>query len=414
MKIDDFGYDQSLSALLGRQPIIDRSGALFAYELLFRGDLVNTAIVLDERKATEQVIVNAITQFGVTATLGARRGFVNVGRSSLGSDVLSLLQPERFTLEILESVVIDAEVEAHCRALRQQGFQIALDDVVSMGQIPDRVLALLDIVKIDVLNTPPEELPRLVHASHAAGCLVLAEKVETLEEHRQVRQLGADLFQGYFFARPEILSQAKASASQAALMRLNTVLAGDPCLSELQAEVKRNPLLLGQLMKFSTSAYAAGRADLTVGEAIARVGTRQLARLAQLLLFAAGNANALQDNPLLQMVNTRARFMELLAKELSPEDDNLADAAFQTGIFSLLHVVTSQSSEQLLAQVGPAPRIRSAILDFEGRLGCLLLVSRFMEGFEPQKSIEAVLDCELEDARLNALFARASVETLSA
>lgn len=414
MQTDEFAVDEKLSVLLGRQPIIDRAGALVAYELLFRGDLSNAAVVLDDRKATEQVIVNAITQFGVTATLGARRGFVNIGRGSLDSDIFSLLEPDRFTLEILENVVIDADVEARCRALRQRGFQIALDDVVSMGQIPERVLALLDIVKIDVLNTPSEELPRMIHAVHLAGCLVLAEKVETLAGHQQMRQLGADLFQGYFFAKPEVLSQVKASASQASLLRLSLVLAGDPSLSELQAEVKCNPLLLGQLMKFSRSAFAAGRPDLTVGEAIAQVGTRTLARLAQLLLFAAGNTTALQDNPLLQMVNTRACFMELLAKEMFPDDDDLADAAFQTGIFSLLHVVTSQSSEQLLAQVGPAPRIQSAILDFEGPLGKLLLVSRFMEGFEPQKSIEAVRDCGLGETCLSVLFAKASSETLSA
>lgn len=413
MQINEFSVDERYSVLLGRQPIIDRAGALVAYELLFRGDISNAAVVLDDRQATEQVIVNAIAQFGITATLGTRRGFVNIGRSSLDSDIFTLIEPNRFTLEILENVVIDTEVEARCRMLRQRGFQIALDDVTSMGQIPNRVLALLDIVKIDVLATPAEELPRMIHAAHSAGRLVLVEKVETLEDHRRTRLLGADLFQGYFFARPEVLSQAKASASQAALLRLNMILAGDPCLSDLQSEVKCNPLLLGQLMKFSKSAFAAGRSELTVGEAIARVGTRTLARLAQLLLFAAGNLNALQDNPLLQMVNTRARFMELMALEMSPDDDDLADAAFQTGIFSLLHVVTSQSSEQLLAQVALAPRIQDAILGFNGPLGKLLLVSRFMEGFEPQKSIEAMLDCGLGESCLNRLFAEATSETLS-
>lgn len=413
MQIDEFGIDDTTSVLLGRQPIIDRAGSLVAYELLFRGNLENAAAVMDDRSATEQVILNTVAQFGVSATLGVERGFVNIGRSSLDSDIFSVLEPDRFTLEILEHVVIDAEVEALCRKLRQNGFQIALDDVTSLGQIPDRVLALLDIVKIDVLATPYEELPKLIQTAHAAGCLVLVEKVETFEVHLRTRQLGADLFQGYFFARPEILSQTRASASQAALLRLNLVLAGEPCLSELQAEVKCNPVLLGQLMKFASSAHASGRPDMTVGEAIARVGMRQLSRLAQLLLFAAGNGGALENNPLLQLVNTRAHFMELLAREQSPDDDDLADAAFQVGIFSLLHVVTCQSSEQLLSQVALAQRLQSAILQFEGPLGSLLLVAQFMEGFEPEKSIEAVLDCGLDCSCLNALFAKASAEVLS-
>ncbi|RZL96937.1 MAG: diguanylate phosphodiesterase, partial [Variovorax sp.] len=117
----------TLSVLLGRQPIVDRAGALVAYELLFRGSMAaNAAVIADDHAATEQVILNAIAQFGVAVALGAHRGFVNIGRASLGSDSLLLLEPERFTLEILEDVVIDDEVEAACVRLRQAGFQIAL------------------------------------------------------------------------------------------------------------------------------------------------------------------------------------------------------------------------------------------------------------------------------------------------
>ena len=204
------------------------------------------------------------------------------------------------------------------------------------------------------------------------------------------------------------------SASQSALLKLNSVLAADPKLSDLQLEVKRNPVLLAQLMKFagSASAAASGRGELTVGNAIARVGTRQLARLAQLLLFAGDSGNQLEDNPLLQLVNTRARFMELMAHELEPDDDAFADAAFQTGIFSLMHVVTGQSSEQMLEQVGLSPRIESAILAFEGPLGELLLMARLMEGFEATESTHVLTRCKIDCDRLSALFARATGDAL--
>lgn len=409
MTPDDPIADAALSVLLGRQPIMDRSGALVAYELLYRGDAANAAVVTDDHAATEQVILNAIAQFGVAGALGPHRGFVNIGRESLGSDSLMLLEPKRFTLEILETVVIDAEVERACRRLRQAGFQIALDDVISIDRIPARVLDLVDVVKIDLRSVIMADLPKLIRTAHAAGCLVLAEKVETKEEHRQIMALGADLFQGYFFARPEILTQSQVSASRTALLKLNSVLAGDPSLADLQLEVKRNPVLLAQLMKFAGSADAAGREDMTVGQAIARVGTRQLARLAQLLLFADG-VLALEDDPLLQMVHARARFMERLAIDLHPDGDDLADSAFQAGIFSLMHVVTGQSSEQLLRQVGTSPRIRSAILFFEGELGDLLTVAEFMEGFHAAESRAALARCGIEMGRLNTLFAQTAGE----
>lgn len=409
---DDPTHDSVPSVLLGRQPILDRSGALVAYELLFRDGRPDPDLNPDDGAATDQVIVNALAQFGVAATLGTHRGFINVGRASLGSDSLYLLEPGRFTLEILEDVAIDGEIEAHCRRLRRSGFQLALDDVVSIDRIPTRVLALVDIVKIDLRSAAAADLLPIIHATHAAGCRVLAEKVETREEFRRILALGADLFQGYFFARPEVLRQNQASASQLALLQLSHVLAGDPSLADLQEEVKRNPMLLAQLMKFANSAFASVRPDLTVGEAIARVGTRQLARLAQLLLFASDGRDRLEDDPLLQLVSTRARFMELMAHEMRPHDDAFADAAFQTGIFSLMHIVVRQSSERMLDQVRPGPRIQGAILGFEGELGDLLRIAQRMEDFEPVGRSLPSRRSGLDPERLNALFAHAALEIL--
>jgi EAL and modified HD-GYP domain-containing signal transduction protein len=412
MQPDESTGDGSLSVLLGRQPIVDRTGALVAYELLYRHGDINAAVVTDDHAATEQVILNAIAQFGVAGALGSQRGYVNIGRETLGSDSLMLLDPKRFTLEILENVVIDEEVERECVRLRRAGFQLALDDVISVDRVPARILELVDVVKIDLRSVVMEDLPALIRAAHAAGCLVLAEKVETKEEHRQILALGADLFQGYFFARPEILSQSQVSASRTALLKLNNVLARDPSLAALELEVKRNPVLLAQLMKFAGSAGAAGRGDMTVAQAISRVGTRQLARLAQLLLFADG-ALQLEDDPLLQMVYARARFMERIAAEFRADDDDLADAAFQTGIFSLMHVVTGQTSQQLLGQVGTSERIKAAILYFEGELGDLLTVAELMEGFHAEESARALARCGIGMGRLTALFAESAGESLS-
>ncbi|UST52447.1 EAL domain-containing protein (plasmid) [Comamonadaceae bacterium OTU4NAUVB1] len=402
-----------LNVLLGRQPIVDRTGALVAYELLFRSDTNNAAVIVDDHAATAQVILNAVVEFGLASTLGAHRGFVNIGRASFGSDSLLLLEAERFTLEILEDVVIDAEVEAACVRLRQAGFQIALDDVITEQRIPKQVLDLVDIVKIDVRATTKSDLPGLIARAHAAGCLVLAEKVETQEEHRHIRDLGADLFQGYFFARPEMLHQVRVSASHTALLKLNSVLAGEPSLEDMRSEVKRNPVLLAQLMKFAGSAGSAGRADLTVCEAIARVGTRQLGRLAQLLLFAVDGQQQLENNPLLQLVHTRARFMELMADEVRPDDEVFADMAFQTGVFSLMHVVTRQPCAQLLEQIGTSACIQLAILRSEGDLGDLLRIAAIMEGFASVESSQTLARCGIGKGRLSTLFAMAATSMLN-
>jgi EAL and modified HD-GYP domain-containing signal transduction protein len=64
--------------------------------------------------------------------------------------------------------------------------------------------------------------------------------------------------------------------------------------------------------------------------------------------------------------------MELAANWLRPSDDEFADAAFMTGIFSLVHVVLDSTPGAVLEKLGLAPHIREAIVARTGELGALL------------------------------------------
>ena len=115
-------------AFLGRQPILDRSGALFAYELLFRSGEQNVAQVSSDDEATAHVVARTIGGLGVPAVLGEHRGYVNIGRDLLFDDIVHLMSPERFVLEILETVRFDARVLKRLIQLRRAGCQISRDD----------------------------------------------------------------------------------------------------------------------------------------------------------------------------------------------------------------------------------------------------------------------------------------------
>ena len=64
------------------------------------------------------------------------------------------------------------------------------------------LLSIIDVVKIEVLATPPDKLPELVRkARTAVRVKLLAEKVDTRAQADRCRDLGFDLFQGQFFLR---------------------------------------------------------------------------------------------------------------------------------------------------------------------------------------------------------------------
>jgi c-di-GMP-related signal transduction protein len=325
------------------------------------------------------VVVRTIGSIGVTSVLGTHRGYVNIGRELLFDDIVHLMEPERFVLEILETVEFDARLLARIADLRRAGFRIALDDVCELSPNLLAVLPHADIVKVDFLETDRAQLAALAQTLHQHGKTLIAEKVETREDFTLARDLGFDLFQGYFFARPQVLSTRRTRSSRTSLLRLLALLARDAGIVELEDELKRNPNVVMQLLRLvNSSAFGLGRPISSLREAIIATGTRQIARWAQLLLYAgAGGGGDLpwRSDPLVQLAGTRARFMELAARWIHPNDEAFADAAFLTGVFSLVHVLVDSTPDATLDPLDLSPMIRDAIVERAGPMGALLRVA---------------------------------------
>ncbi|WP_242538558.1 EAL and HDOD domain-containing protein [Trinickia acidisoli] len=387
---------------LGRQPILARGGALEAYELLFRGDSVNRALIDNDAQATARVVANTMCGMGVSATLGPYLGYVNVCRDMLFDDAVRLLPPERFVLEVLETVCVDAPLIERIDKLRRVGFNIALDDICDLS---DDLLALLphiDIVKVDFLCADRVRLPELAGAVKGRGKTLIAEKVETREDYALAQALGFDLFQGYFFARPQVLSARRGDPSRQSLLRMLALIASDAPLIELEQELKRSPDVVMQLLRLvNSSAYGLGRRIASVREAILAAGTRQIARWAQLLLYASNGDLSWRSDPLAQLVGTRSRFMELAAARVQPDSERFGDAAFMTGVFSLVHVLLGEAAPgDVLAQIGLVPEIGDAIVHRSGPLGAMLAIAEAAEAGMPDEAARALSDAHPELAAL--------------
>ncbi|MCK9987691.1 MAG: hypothetical protein AzoDbin1_04163 [Azoarcus sp.] len=190
---------------LARQPIFDRQRKVAAYELLFREDESGEARVTDDARATAQVIAHAFGRMGLNSVIGGSAGFVNVDAEMLMSGRVERLPRDRVLLELLETVTIDCAVVERCSTLKHLGYRLALDDVCSVSREMEPLLDIVDVVKIDILQLEPEALELLVRRLRLHPAKLLAEKVDTLERARRCVELGFDLFQGYFFARPSLL-----------------------------------------------------------------------------------------------------------------------------------------------------------------------------------------------------------------
>jgi c-di-GMP-related signal transduction protein len=367
-------------AYLGRQPILNRAGALIGFELLFRSDIVNRASFVDDGQATAHVIARTIGEMGLDAALGSHLGFVNVGGDMLADESLRVIPPARFVLEVPARDVQDRERWQRYQALREAGYRLVLDEVVEGSEALIGALPYFDYIKIDFVRCPKEQIALLVvELKHHAKTLV-ALKVESQGEYALAKQLGFDLFQGYYFAKPEVLSSRRANASHIALLRLQALLQADPGIHELEVELKLNPTVVMHLMRLVNSgAFGLGRNVSSVREAIMAAGMNRITRWTQLLLYADSNGLPIGSDPLVHLAAVRAHFMELAASRLHNHDRRLLESAFLTGVFSLIDVVFGGAIEETLEGLALAMPIREAILQRRGMLGQLLTLAQAAE-----------------------------------
>ncbi|MFY8149228.1 MAG: sensor domain-containing phosphodiesterase [Prochlorococcaceae cyanobacterium] len=130
-------------------------------------------------------------------------------RSSVGEAGLSA---EDVVIEVNESQVLDLDsLRRFVDEYREEGFLIALDDLGAGDSNLPRIAQIRPhIIKLDrhlVAGVErdffkQETIKSLVNLSRGIGAMVLAEGVETQGEVDTCAALGAELLQGFYFARP--------------------------------------------------------------------------------------------------------------------------------------------------------------------------------------------------------------------
>lgn len=369
---------------LARQPIVDARMNLVGFELLFRSADASQANVEDNAYATSTVIANAFTEIGLDQVLGDVDGYINVDAEFLFSDLIEALPVERIVLELLETTIADDRIVERVRELRRMGYRVAIDDFVGNHSELDGLLPSVDIVKVDFERMDAMLAPMIVGMIAKHDVRLIATKVESREQFAQACGLGFQLFQGYHFARPEILTAKRAKPSKLALMRLLSLTLGDAETSEIEAELKRHPTVSVNLLRLANSAAMARRQPVTsLRHALMLIGRRQLRIWLYLLLYTADRGGKPFSNPLLQLAAVRGKLMELVAARRPGPDSSMKDIAFITGILSLMDVVMETPLAAMLTELNVPEVMRAALIERTGEIGHMLNLVEALERSDP-------------------------------
>lgn len=371
---------QQSRVLLARQAILDEAARLHGYELLFRGAFTNG------ESATSEVLLNAFAELEIEDVVGAGVAFVNFPRRLLMTQ--PPFDPRRLVIEVLEDVEVDDCLVERLGTLRRQGYTIALDDFV-LGPANHRLLAQAAIVKLDVLATAPDALERDAARLRAEGLTLLAEKVEDQETFRHCQSLGFTLFQGFFFAKPEVLTGRSLPASKLAVLQLLAELyAQDADFDQLQTTIARDAALSFKLLRFMNSAAFSLRVPVdSIAGAMTLLGMDQVRQWASMLAM-----TSMSDKPHALTMLTAARAATCAALCERAGRPELASPAFTAGLFSTMDAFFDRPLGEVLASLPLEDGIKGALLDRRGPLGGLLTLVCARERGETDVPVPEGLD----------------------
>jgi EAL and modified HD-GYP domain-containing signal transduction protein len=378
---------------LARQPILGRDQKLVAFELLFRAAPEHEDAQLTDYAAATATVISHASQLGMEQVVGDQLAFVNVDEVVLMSDFVRFLPPDRVILEILETVLPTDAILARVRELKELGFKFALDDVIGHSEQVSKLIDLVDVIKIDLKGVSMDELARLATSLRGSRQKLLAEKVETVEEFRLCLELGFEYFQGYYFARPAILSGKKITPSELVVLRLLELIGSNADNAAIEAAVKRDALLSLNLLRLVNSRAAGPDSHIeSVSQAVAQLGRSQLQRWLQILLYSTPDGRVELNSPLLQMATTRGRLLELMSQALRRGDTASAETAFTVGMMSLMDALLAIPMAAILDRVDVSQEVRAALLDRAGDYGAMLSVAEELEGKQCGRSLARALD----------------------
>ena len=354
--------------VIARQAILDEHNAVFGYALTDGSGHAPTA----ERDA--ELLMQAVTLSSMPALSGRRQLFVRCSWDSVQRGCLDLVDSERVVIELaLPSPAQAAAGAPTLAALRGRGFRFAMDHE-ALGSPWRSWIGHASFLKLDLERVPLSAHAAITRAVQALPLRVIGCGVTDHARHQHARDLGLDLLQGSWFARPIPVPRTTLRPNQAVIAQLISLLRREADVADIEELLKRDASLSLQLLRLLNSgAFGLSSQVTSFRGAVMLLGMKRILRWATVLL-----ATSSQGTPALaQAAVVRGRLMELLAIELLGADHG--DPAFVVGVFSLLEALTGRPMQSVLDGLSLPEPVAAALLERRGVYAPLLALAEACE-----------------------------------
>ncbi|MFP7232721.1 cyclic di-GMP phosphodiesterase [Bacillus subtilis] len=391
-----------MRVFVARQPIFNRKEQVVAYELLYRESEENVYSAKDGDQATTDLVINSFLNIGIEKLTEGKRCFVNFTESLMFSNLPTSFNPKQLVIEILEDIPITPALISRCKELKKMGYMLALDDFYAINpqneDLLEKLMSYIDILKIDFLKTTRMERRKILQTYGCSGLIFLAEKVETRKEYKQAAQDGFQLFQGYFFSEPRIISGHDLSTHFYSYYELlNELSKEQPNIKRVTEYIERDLSLSYQILKFLNSSHSRLSQKIeSIQQAIMLLGFNEIKRWIYILSFKdlsrKGNSS---KHEIIKISLMRAKLCELLARKTARPQP----ASYMLiGMFSLIDTLLHREIEEIIQELPLIDEVGQALLGHQNDYYQMLELVKLIESNNWDTCTELGKELDKEEA----------------
>jgi len=362
--------------LLNKQPVLDASNTLFAYQLAV--EPIDGMTLTDAQWETEihSLWSGVEENIGFDNLIAGKPVFYHAPLAALKLNLLPNIEPlSKLMVEVDIELLKNKSALASIKEMIQAGVQIAVKNY-SPNEANNKLLSIAKLVKFNAANLADASLNELLVNLQDKNLKVIVTDVDSEESYQALKGQGATYFQGYFFTNPIVSTQKEIASNKLAMLKLLAEV-NDPDIDfdELAQTIGSDVSLTHKLL----SAINHPSNDLphvieSLKEAVNFMGLKRLKFWVNMLML-----SDVDDVPMELLVTAlvRGKFLEKVAETVGKADDK--ERYFMVGLFSTLNAFLKAPMADIVDELPLSDEVKEALINQQGSMGKALFVTRALE-----------------------------------
>lgn len=250
-------------------------------------------------------------------------------------------------------------VLAAARQLRADGYALALDSGPGMAEVPG-LAALADVLCFDAGRG--DDPRNFLERTKGRKVVLLASKVQGLEQFEALKAAGFTLFQGRFFKEPEIVADRKLTSHQMSRFQLLRLVEDeDPDVDAMAEAISADVSVSFRLLSYlNSAAFGFPQKIQSIKQAIMILGSVKMRNWLRAVLLADMSQHGDMPRELAELSLARARFLEDVATRYDFWDF-APGSLFLLGLFSLLDAILGMPMAKVAEHLPLDEKLKAAL-----------------------------------------------------